>query len=196
MSVNGSSELSAARQSKIEQYSPVYIVDGKSKKQQSRASSFLSQAWSISGLHFYLLWHVIRQRRNGYLTVAIPFCVFCILLSLGVYFVDVQAQISYKYTKQTVLSDGNVAGNSFVMVVEKAANPLYALRSMIYTNRNGTALLKTFNNIAEDLILASDGAIANLGMAPNAVNNVKYPLKGNEKAIGDLILFPIFDLFS
>ena len=191
-SISGSSEISFARKNKIEQYSPVYIAEGTSEKKGIRTPSFLSQAWSFSGLNFSLLWHVIRQRRNGYLAVVIPFCIFCILVTLGVYFVAEQAHISYKYTKQTALSDGKVAGNSFAMVVEKAANPLYALRSMIQTNRNGTALLKTFTDIAEGLISASDGAIANLQVAPNFVNNAIYPLKGNEKAMGIVILIVFF----
>jgi hypothetical protein len=73
----------------------------------------------------------------------------------------------------------------FVSTIRKAVTPVYVARAIAQLNRNSTQLLPAFNSvIAKSALEATEGTCGVIGMAPNGINIVKYPLAGNEKSIG------------
>lgn len=154
-----------------------------------KANSDEHKGFSSSFLNSYyfdatLVWHLIYYRPRGYLCILYPFLCLAFFIGFGIYFVHYQTDDDYQSKYDIAVSQCKVTASFFELTVNQAFIPLYALRSVVQSNPFATQLLPTFNSIAKTLIDASSATVSNLGMAPNGINIVKYPLEGNEKAIG------------
>lgn len=170
----------ASPNSKVNQYSVRLGVDEENIASR-KYNGFLGVSYFFD---FALISTIINVRSTGKYCVLLPLLLLACSLAIGLSLVQYGADANDSFTiSRTRIQAQNMA-HSFELTVRKAFIPLYALRSVILSDTNGTSLLPKFDTISDELIQSSGGIVANLGMAPNGINIIKYPLKGNEKSIG------------
>ena len=126
-----------------------------------------------------------KGRKGGFKLMLFP------LLLWIVVGVPISVVISWAGSTDAALRARQIDGASsdaaayFVSTIRKAVTPVYVTRAITQLNRNSTQLLPAFNSIiAKSALDATEGTCGVIGMAPNGINIVKYPLAGNEKSIG------------
>ena len=121
-----------------------------------------------------------NENVNKLFTTTLPWLVFILSLSSGLYFVYYYNQTWKKLQLENLNKIALTTAFSLEGHIEKTLSSAYILGSIIRQQGGQT---DSFEIYAEDII-QSIGNITNLQLAPDGIIKYIYPLKGHEKALG------------
>ena len=121
-----------------------------------------------------------NENVNKLFTTTLPWLVFILSLSSGLYFVYYYNQTWKKLQLENLNKIALTTAFSLERHIEKTLSSAYILGSIIRQQGGQT---DSFEIYAEDII-HSIGNITNLQLAPDDIIKYIYPLKGHEKALG------------
>ena len=172
------------------QLSTVRLIDGGGKVDSKRFSTIRP-----SGI-FSLWFEVFDKSSQKHYFILIPLAIIGALVAIGISLLNV-ASDSYRASLITQTNDIAIQTSSqFEVTVTKAFQPAIAFGSVVDQERNCSKILPNFITISQRLMASSNGAVNNVGIAPNCVNVAKYPLVGNEKAIGHDLLAARYYIYT